>query len=43
MSNIANWFMYARVTVYVRSYSYIAMLAIWWVIDHDALEASSYI
>ena len=41
-SDMANWFMHARVTVYMHSYSYIAILAIWWLIDHDAQEASSY-
>ena len=39
--NMANWFMHARVTVYVHSYSYIAMLHAWWLIDHDVHEASS--
>ena len=41
--DIANWFMHARVTVYVCSYSYIVMLHAWWLIDHDAQKASSYI
>ena len=36
--DIANWFMHARVSYRVRTYryNYITMLAICWLVDHDA-------